>query len=260
MHTAASARLCQRGCGTLQLGQASLYVGISINGGTPIAGWFITENPIKMDDLGIAPLPETRMWKQIKNTPPHREIVVKSHDWIVPVANGATWFFCHLESRLVVSCFTISIADSPSLVCMTNPNDGCVFLSGADWLVTSGAGCCSRWWVISWYPHDIPSWLVIPMDSWLISVISHGLTKEQSLQLNAVVSSSSMGALVKLWWSFDSCFDETRFSWPGRRWFRMVNQHLQKGHVEICFMLLGILSQSGENRSMEMADPFPRFR
>ena len=111
------------------------------------------------------------------------------------------FFFCYLESRLVVSWFTISIADSPSLVCMTNPNDGCVFLSGADWLVTSGAGCCSRWWVISWYPHDIPSWLlVIPMDWWLISVISHGLTKEQSLQLNAVVSSSSMGALIKLWW------------------------------------------------------------
>ena len=28
-----------------------IYMGVSINGGTPIAGWFIRENPIKMDDF-----------------------------------------------------------------------------------------------------------------------------------------------------------------------------------------------------------------
>jgi len=31
------------------------FMGVSINGGTPIAGWFIMENPIKMGDL-VAPL------------------------------------------------------------------------------------------------------------------------------------------------------------------------------------------------------------
>ena len=35
-----------------------IQLGVSINGGTPIAGWFIViivANPIKMDDLGVPP-------------------------------------------------------------------------------------------------------------------------------------------------------------------------------------------------------------
>jgi len=32
---------------------AHVYMKVSINGGTPIAGWFTVENLIKMDDLGI---------------------------------------------------------------------------------------------------------------------------------------------------------------------------------------------------------------
>jgi len=28
-------------------------MGVSINGGTPIAAWFIMEHPTKMDELGV---------------------------------------------------------------------------------------------------------------------------------------------------------------------------------------------------------------
>ena len=30
-----------------------LQMGVSINGVTPIAGWFVMESPINMDDLGV---------------------------------------------------------------------------------------------------------------------------------------------------------------------------------------------------------------
>ena len=41
---------------------ASIWV-VSINVGTPIAGWFIMDNSIKIDDLGVPIFQETSVWR-----------------------------------------------------------------------------------------------------------------------------------------------------------------------------------------------------
>ena len=40
---------------TLRSGIPSASLGVSINGGSPIAGWFVMGNPVKMDDLAVPP-------------------------------------------------------------------------------------------------------------------------------------------------------------------------------------------------------------
>ena len=39
------------------------YRGFHSHGGTPIAGWFITKTPTKMDDLGVPPFQDTSIWR-----------------------------------------------------------------------------------------------------------------------------------------------------------------------------------------------------
>ena len=41
--------------GRVRLLADQIHMGVAIDGGTPIAGWFTMEHPIKMDDVGVPP-------------------------------------------------------------------------------------------------------------------------------------------------------------------------------------------------------------
>ena len=62
MQTPTGAKNCSSaGLSTLGILEpfAPTQLGVSLNGGTPVAGWFVRNNPIKMDDLGVALCQET---------------------------------------------------------------------------------------------------------------------------------------------------------------------------------------------------------
>ena len=46
----------------LMIGSGIINMGVSINGESPIAGWFMIEKPIKMDDLGVPLFQETSIY------------------------------------------------------------------------------------------------------------------------------------------------------------------------------------------------------
>ena len=78
------------------------YMRVSINGGTPIAGWnlygfskcFFVENPIKIDELRV---PHFRK-PLLGNHPP----VITIFMWYKPFPNGLfmAWFYLHYTSTL----------------------------------------------------------------------------------------------------------------------------------------------------------------